>query len=165
MIEAAALLRDEPVHWHIIGDGSNYDTCRQLTDKLDLDDKVTFYGRRPLEDMPQYYAMADAMIVSMRNDISVNDTLPGKVQSYMAAGKPVLGSIAGETSYVIEKAACGLCAPPDDPAAFAKTVRRFLSDPAPDKMGENGRIYYEKHFTKKHHMDQLEAMLSQLAGG
>ena len=72
-------------------------------------------------------SMADAMLVSMRDDISVNDTLPGKVQSYMAAGKPVLGSIAGETAYVIEQAGCGFCAPPDDPEAFAQVVRRFLS--------------------------------------
>ena len=165
LIESAALLRDEPVHWHIIGDGSNYESCLHLADKLMLNDKITFYGRKPLEEMPAYYAMADAMIVSMRNDISVNDTLPGKVQSYMAAGKPVLGSIGGETSYVIDKAECGFCSPPDDPAAFADIVRRFLSDSNPEKMGQNGRAYYQKHFTKTHHMDQLEALLTKLAGG
>jgi len=109
--------------------------------------------------------MADAMLVSMRNDISVNDTLPGKVQSYMAAGKPVLGTIAGETAYVIEQAQCGLCVPPDDPAAFANAVRRFLAYPEPQQLGLNGRAYYQKHFTKKHHMDQLEKLLMELAGG
>lgn len=165
LIEAAALLRDEPVHWHIVGDGSNYEGCRQLAERLDLQNQITFYGRKPLEEMPSYYAMADAMIVSMRNDISVNDTLPGKVQSYMAAGKPVLGSIAGETSYVIQNAACGLCAPPDDPAAFAQVVRQFLAHPSPEQMGKNGREYYQEHFTKKHHMDQLEALLMTLSGG
>lgn len=165
LIEAAALLRDEPVHWHIIGDGSNYEGCKELAEKLDLRDKVTFYGRKPLEDMPGYYAMSDAMLVSMRNDISVNDTLPGKVQSYMAAGKPVLGSIAGETAYVIDKAECGLCAPPDDPKAFADVVRQFLAHPNAAQMGQNGRNYYQQHFTKKHHMDRLESMLSELAGG
>ena len=165
LIEAAGLLREEPVHWHIIGDGSNNDGCRQLAEQLHLQDKISFYGRRPLEEMPAYYAMADAMLVSMRNDISVNDTLPGKVQSYMAAGKPVLGSIAGETAYVIEKAECGLCVPPDDPSAFADAVRRFLAHPSPEQLGWNGRAYYQEHFTKKKHMDQLESMLMELAGG
>lgn len=164
LIEAAALLREEPVHWHIVGDGSNYKECCQLVEKLSLQEKVTFYGRRPLEQMPEFYAMADAMLVSMRNDISVNDTLPGKVQSYMAAGKPVLGSIAGETAYIIEKAQCGLCVPPDDPEAFAEAVREFLVHPDPLQLGRNGRAYYQKHFTKKHHMDQLEKMLLDLAG-
>ncbi len=165
LIEAAALLREEPVRWHIIGDGSNLEDCRSLSTALKLDDRVLFYGRKPLEAMPSYYAMADAMLVSMRNDISVNDTLPGKVQSYMAAGKPVLGSISGETAYVIEQSKCGFCAPSDDPEAFAAIVRAFMARDDREQMGENGAAYYQKHFTKKHHMDQLEAMLKALAGG
>lgn len=165
LIEAAALLKDEPVHWHIVGDGSNYEACQALAASLNLDEKVTFYGRKPLSDMPQYYGMADAMLVSMKNDLSVNDTLPGKVQSYMAAGKPILGSIAGETPYVLSKAECGLCAPPDDPEAFAQVVRQFLSMKDTASMGERGKAYYRQHFTKQRHMDKLEAMLREMAGG
>ena len=115
--------------------------------------------------MPSFYAMADAMLVSMRDDISVNDTLPGKVQSYMAAGKPVLGSIAGETAYVIRQAQCGFCAPPDDPEAFAGVVRRFLAAGDKLEMGRRGQAYYDAHFTKREHMDRLESMLTALAGG
>ena len=165
LVKAAALLRDEPVHWHIIGDGSNYQTCVDLASELKLEKQVTFHGRKPLSDMPAYYTMADAMLVSMRDDISVNDTLPGKVQSYMASGRPVLGSIAGETVYVIEKAQCGFCARPDDPEAFADVVRRFMKHPNQAQLGKNGAAYYQKHFTKKHHMDKLEAMLLEMAGG
>ncbi len=164
LIQAAELLRTEPVHWHIVGDGSNTESCRALVQQLHLEEKVTFHGRKPLEEMPKYYAMADAMLVSMRNDLSVNDTLPGKVQSYMAAGKPVLGSIAGETAYVLEKAQCGLCAPPDDPQAFADVVRAFLQRDDAVQMGLNGQKYYQKYFTKQQHMDKLEKMLLQLAG-
>lgn len=165
LIEAAQLLKDEPIRWHIVGDGSNYESCIQLAKDLQVEHIVTFYGRRPLSDMPSFYAMADAMLVSMRNDVSVNDTLPGKVQSYMAAGKPVLGSIAGETPYIIEKANCGYCAPAEDAEAFAKVVRQFISDPERSMMGDRGRDYYQAHFTKKDHMDKLEDMLSSLAGG
>lgn len=164
LIQAAALLRNEPVRWHIVGDGANYEACIKLVRELHVEDRVTFYGRRPLEEMPAYYAMADAMLVSMRNDLSVNDTLPGKMQSYMAVGKPVLGSIAGETAYVIEQAQCGFCAPPDDPEAFASIVRTFLQCEAPQEMGRRGKAYYEAHFTKKHHMDRLEDMLLKMAG-
>ena len=58
--------------------------------------------------MPEFYALADALLVSMRDDPLVSDTLPGKVQTYMAAGKPVLGSIGGEAAYVIEQAGCNV---------------------------------------------------------
>lgn len=165
LIQTAALLRDEPIKWHIVGDGSNYEACVQLAKSLHLEEKVQFYGRRPLEEMPSFYAMADAMLVSMRDDISVKDTLPGKVQSYMAAAKPVLGSIGGETAYVIEQAQCGFCAPPDDVEAFAAVVRQFLAQKDWEVLGQNGRHYSDAHFTKKDHMDRLEAMLQSLAGG
>ncbi|MEG0740664.1 MAG: glycosyltransferase family 4 protein [Clostridia bacterium] len=165
LLEAAALLLDEPIHWHIVGDGSNEPACKKLAAQLHLGDAVTFHGYRPLEEMPDFYAMADGMLVSMRNDLSVNDTLPGKVQSYMAAGKPVLGSIAGETPYVIDQAKCGLCVPPENPQALADAVRRFLAlSPAEREcMGQRGKAYYAAHFTKKDHMDRLEAMLLELA--
>lgn len=162
LLRSAALLRDQPIHWHILGDGSAFETCRELVQREHLEDQVTLYGRRPLAEMPQFYALADAMLVSMKDDISVNDTLPGKVQSYMAAGKPILGSIAGETPYILEQAQCGICAPPEDPEAFAQVVRAFIAREDQAAMGENARRYYELHFTRQGHMDQLEALLQSL---
>jgi glycosyltransferase involved in cell wall biosynthesis len=159
VIRAAELLRNEPVKFHILGNGANYPACEALVKEKHLESIVTLYGRRPQEEMPGYFAMADALIVSMRNDPSVNDTLPAKVQSYMAAGKPILGSIAGETPDMIANADCGLCAPPDDPAAFASVVRAFIARTDQSKMGERAKAYYQSHFTKEGHMDHLEKLL------
>lgn len=165
LVQAADLLRNEPIRWHFLGDGANLPACKTLAKQKNLDGVVTFYGRRPLEDMPSFYALADAMLVSMKNDESVNDTLPGKVQSYMAAGKPILGSIAGETSYIVSQADCGFCASPEDPAAFAEAVRAFIASPDRKAMGENAKRYYLDHFTKEGHMNRLEGMLNSLCGG
>ena len=162
LLRSAALLRDQPIHWHILGDGSAFEACRELVQQEHLEELVTLYGRRPLEEMPAFYAMADAMLVSMKDDISVNDTLPGKVQSYMAAGKPILGSIAGETPYILEQAQCGLCAPPENPEAFAQVARAFIARDDQAVMGENARRYYEQHFTRQGQMDRLEALLQSL---
>ena len=164
LLLSANLLRNEPVTWHFLGDGSDYNACVALSKELSLE-RVIFHGRRPLEEMPAYYAMADALLVSLRNQSSVSDTLPGKVQSYMAAGKPILGSIAGETAYIIQQANCGLCAPPEDAESFAQTVRNFmcLSQLRRRQMGENARSYYQKHFTRQYHMDKLEKILLALS--
>ncbi len=163
IIDTAELLKELPVRWHILGDGARYEACAERVQTKGLTENVRMYGRRPRGEMPAFYAMADAMLVTMRDDISVNDTLPGKVQSYMAAGKPILGSITGETPEIIAEAECGLCAPPDDPAAFAEVVRAFMRMPGSERQGRNARAYYEKHFTKRDHMDALERMLKELA--
>ena len=68
---------------------------------------MTFHGRKTLEEMPAYYSMADAMLVTSNNDAVANMTLPGKVQSYMAAGKPIIGAVGGETKKIIDEAHCG----------------------------------------------------------
>lgn len=166
LLRAASLLREEAVKWHMVGDGAAEEECRALAKELELEENVVFYGRKPLEEMPAFYAKADAMLVSMRDDPLVSDTLPGKVQSCMAAGKPILGSIGGEAAYVIRRADCGLCAPPESPEAFAGTVREFLAASRERRleMGRKGKEYYREHFTKKSHMDRLESMLKELAG-
>ena len=162
LLRAAAILRDEPIRWHFLGNGANYESCVALKQELALGDKVILYGRKPLAEMPQYYAMADALLVSMREEEYVTYTLPGKVQSYMAAGKPILGSIGGEAADIIAEAQCGLCAPSDDPEAFAKVLLAFVAGEQRMQMGINARRYYETHFSKQEIMDQLETMLYTL---
>ena len=128
LLRAAAILQNEPIRWHILGNGANYEGCLCLAKELKLDEKVILYGRRPIAEMPKFFAMADALLVSMREEEYVTCTLPGKVQSYMAAGKPILGSIGGEAEDVISEAQCGLCAKSDDPEAFAEVVLAFMAD-------------------------------------
>ena len=165
LMNAAAALKEEPIHWHIVGDGSYLEDCKALAKELAVEHRITFYGRKPLEEMPKYYAMADALIVSVSDNISINDTLPGKVQSYMAVGKPILGTAGNETICVIESAQCGYCTPADDTDAFVEIVRKFINEPEKhQEMGENGQKYYYAHCTKKRHMDKLEELFQTLTG-
>ncbi len=164
LIRAAAILKDKPIRWHILGNGANYEGCAALVGELQLKDRVILYGRLPVTDMPTYYAMADALLVSMRQEEYVTYTLPGKVQSYMAAGKPILGSINGEAQDIIREAECGLCAPADDPEAFAEIVLAFIADEKRPQMGDNAKRYYQAHFTKQGIMDQTERILLEMGG-
>ena len=164
LLRSAAILQNEPIRWHILGNGANYEGCLRLAEELKLDEKVILYGRRPLEEMPGFFAMADALLVSMREEEYVTCTLPGKVQSYMAAGKPILGSIGGEAEDVITEAQCGLCAKSDDPGAFAEIVLAFLADERRAQMGGNAKRYYQEHFSKRGIMDRLERILISIGG-
>ena len=123
LLVAAKRLKEEPVVFQIAGDGSELDALK----KQSLDEKLTnvrFFGRRPVEEMPELYAQADALLVTMKNDPVLSLTLPGKVQSYLASGRPIIGSIGGETARVIRAADCGFCAEPEDPDALAEAIRQ-----------------------------------------
>ena len=158
ILRAAELVKDEPVRFHIVGGGADLERLQALAKELELAN-VTFYGRRPVEEMPAFYAKADAMLVTLRVDPVLSLTLPGKVQSYMAAGKPIIGAIDGETAEVIRDAQCGFWGPAEDVQTLAENIRKFaaLEDKAP--LGRSARMYYEAHFEKERFMDLLEREL------
>lgn len=162
IIRAAALVEDDRIKWHIVGDGSKYEDCMALARELNVHDKVTFYGRLPVERMPEFYEMADAMVVTLADNDTISYTLPGKVQSYMAAGKACLASAKGETKIVIEDAGCGLCASPEDPEALAG-IARAMAEEDIKEYGRNARRYYDDNFSKNNHVDLIEKMLKLTA--
>lgn len=156
IIEAARLTQDlRQVRYHIVGDGSEYENLKKQAEGLE---NVIFYGRKPVEEMPRYYAMADAMLVTMQKDAVLSMTLPGKVQSYMAAGKPIIGAIDGETALVIEDAECGLCGLAEDAEVLAANVREFI-EIYRQKLGENARKYYDRQFNRMMFIESLESEL------
>lgn len=158
IIYAAALCKDiRNLRWHIVGDGKELDNCKKLAGKLEV--PVVFHGRQPIEDMPKYYAMADAMLVTMKNDPVISLTLPGKVQSYMAAGKPIIGAINGETQRVIYESMSGVCVNAEDVEGLAACVREFVRSDRESFIG-NSINYYERNYTKKNFISRLQDILS-----
>lgn len=160
VIGAAELLKDIPnLRWHIVGDGSELENLKVLSASKGLD-QVIFHGRKPVEEMPRYYAMADAMLITLTADEFISLTLPNKVQTYMAAGKPIIGAANGEIPLVIEQAQCGFCAKAEDSEGMAEAVRNFLNCNHKDILGKNSKRFYQEHFTKKCFMDKLEEKLN-----
>ena len=161
IIKAANLTKDIPnLRWHIVGDGISLENCRNLARQLDVK-SVVFHGRKPLEDMPKYYSMADAMLITMKKDPIISMTLPGKVQSYMAAGKPIIGAIDGETNFVINDAGCGFCQEAENELLLAESVRRFINYENKDELSKNALDYYKSNFTKNKFISELANVLEE----
>lgn len=163
ILKAASILKDkyENLRWHIVGGGVELENMKKLADELQLSN-VVFHGRRPVDEMPKFYAMSDAMLITMKDEPVLSMTLPGKVQSYMAAGKPILGAINGETTKVIAEAKCGYCCEAENAEGLAKLVEKFVTSHEQKEMGICARIYYETTFQKKTFMERLEEFLIQL---
>lgn len=161
IINAAEILKNEPICWHIIGNGSDLERIKNLTKRKTLKN-IVFYGRKPVEEMPNFYAMADAMLVTLKADKVSSLTLPGKVQSYMAAGKPIIGAINGETKSVIEEANCGFCGEAENSVLLADNIHKFMNFTNKKQLGINARNYYETHFTKNRFMNALENELIEI---
>lgn len=157
ILNAAEMLKEEPVKIHIVGGGTDLERLKKIKTEKQLEN-VIFYGRRPLEEMPSFYEKADAMLITLAADPVLSLTLPGKVQSYMAVGKPIIGAIDGETKVIIEDARCGFGGKADNAEELADNIKRFISKETDRvNMGQNARRYYEKNFQEKLFMDKLES--------
>lgn len=158
ILKAAELLLDEPVHFHVVGSGSELDNLIEFAKKHNLSN-VSFHGRQPIEKMPEFYEKADAMLITLKSDPVISMTLPGKVQSYMAAGKPIIGAIDGETKRIIDEANCGYCSKAENEQSLAISIKQFLENDDRYQYGLNGKQYYYSHFTKHFFTDHLESII------
>ena len=164
LIDAVELIKQEPgFKITIVGSGSDLDRLQNKVSKAGLSDKIEFVGRQPKEMMPKYYALADFCFLSLREEGAVSWTIPGKLQEYMSAGKPILAAINGDARFVIEEAQCGECVDYNDKTRLASVILNYTQNKKKIQLyGVNARNYYQKYFTLKNHVDVLEGQLSGL---
>ena len=153
MIKAVSLLQDrDDVTFHIIGGGSEYESTVALANETGASKITKFYG-----------PIADACIITLDGSNHIGDTLPGKVQTYMAAGKPIIGALNGAGHQVIEESKCGYCAEAGDYEGFANALTRFMRDQSMNKtFGENAKAYFMENFTQEKHFELLEQVLANM---
>lgn len=167
IIKAVSLIEsDKKFIIHFVGDGSRLNHAKNLVKDLSLEDKIIFHGKHPLSEMPQYYKLADACILTLSNDSLIGTTMPAKLQGYMAAGKPVIAAIDGAAQEVINESDCGICVNAGDYIELAKAMDDFINNQDKYHMcGSNGRKYFKENFTKEIYIENLESQLTKIMEG
>ncbi len=164
VLDAAELLRDEPVRWLIVGDGRKAEWTRAEVARRGLAEKFLLPGRFPAERMASFYSHADALLVSLRPEPIFAMTIPAKVQAYLAAGKPILAMLDGEGADVVRASGAGATAAAGDARGLAEAVRRLMRTSPEERleMGGNGRAYGAREFDRDRLFTQLEGWLEAL---
>ncbi len=152
IIQAARYLKQEKIRFDIVGDGTELERLKLLAKDLP---NVYFHGRKPLEEMANYYERADAMLVTLTKEPIISRTLPGKVQTYMAAGKAIVGAIDGETAAVLQEAQGGYCGEAENAPLLAENIRKLIASKQTVELGRKNREYYLAHFSKEKFMEEL----------
>jgi glycosyltransferase involved in cell wall biosynthesis len=166
IVQAAKLLRDEKdIHWIMIGDGRRRAWMEQAVDEIGLGGQVHFLGRHPMTSMPNFFTHADALLVTLRADSMMATTIPGKVQSYLACARPIIGALDGEGAKVIQESGAGFCVPTGDAEGLADAIMKMkqMTPVERQAMGHAGKLYYEKYFDRDTLVSQLETWMRDMA--
>lgn len=148
VLAAARLLKEEArVRFVLIGSGSRGEWLQQEVTRLGLYN-VQLPGRFVPQQMPGILAQASVLLVSLVRSPIMSQTVPSKIQAYLAAGRPIIAALDGEGASVVEEAGAGLTCPAEDAAALAEAVRKLqlASQEELERMGKGGREYYERYF-------------------
>lgn len=150
--KTATILKEKKcdVRFCIIGDGRyKSELIKELKEKK-VEDMFVLIERQPAEKIPQFLAACDIAYLSFMKTELFSMTIPAKLQSYMACGKPILAAASGETERIILDAECGRVVPEGDAEKLADAIIEFSRLPKNkiEECGRNARKYYEKKFEK-----------------
>ena len=167
IISAAEKLRDHPdIYWVIIGDGRMRIWAEKKIAERNLRANFLFLGKRSPEQMPRYFALADVLLVTLKDEEIFALTIPAKVQSYLACAKPIIASLAGEVARIIEESQAGFSCLPENPSALAELVLKMyhMNESERRIMGLNGRKYFENNFVREKLINELDIVFKDIKG-
>lgn len=152
------------IRWIIVGDGRLAGWVREQIEKRGLQGNVVMTGRFPLERMPSFFAHADALLVSLKADEIFAMTIPGKVQTYLSSGLPIIGALDGEGAEVIQESGAGYTCKAGDAEGLAAAVAKIAALTVDERrnLGSAGKSYYAAQFEKKILIDKLESYLNEM---
>jgi glycosyltransferase involved in cell wall biosynthesis len=166
VLRAAEMLRGiKDLHWVILGSGRKAEWLAQEVKERGLEHTVHLLGRHPVATMPIWFSLADVLLATLRLDPVYELTLPSKLQTYLACGKPILASLDGEGSRVLKESGAGLVTQAGDASSLAAGARR-LYDAGPDALATMGRCglrYYREHFDRAAVIDRVETLMQDCA--
>lgn len=148
IIDAAEALRREglvDITWIIVGDGMSRSEIEREVTRRGLDDAFQFEGHHHVIDIPKYTTLADVLVGCLVKSELLEATVPAKVMSYIASGRPIALAMDGEVRTLVEhEARCGFVGPAGDAAALADNIRKLYHMPSQQRaqLGRAGKAYH-----------------------
>jgi glycosyltransferase involved in cell wall biosynthesis len=167
LVEAAVLLQsDTDIRLLLVGSGSMLYWAQTQKNRLKLDNLV-LPGRFPAALMPQLFDSASALLVSLKGGDALANTVPSKIQAYLAAGRPIIASLQGEGAKVVAEARAGMICEPESAEALVACIRRLkaLTPGERAMMGENARSYFNEHFDMNRQAIRFAEILRERQSG
>jgi len=153
-------IKNNDVYLSIVGDGSSFEKLKYLVQEKRIRN-VKFWGRRPMKEMPSFYSATSVLVISLEDIPILNKTIPAKFQSYIAAGKPLLGIINGEVKRLIEENNIGYVANPNDVIDIGKTFDKFINADVNklNQFANNGIKLSQNEFSRKVSINKLSNII------
>ena len=139
---------------NIIGDGSKLEDLMEIAENRS---NIVFHGQKQREQMSSYYKASDFLIISLADHPIFSVTVPSKLQTYIAAKKPILAFINGDVADIVRDHNLGLCVNPSKIHDISMIFRRCvdMSKTERDKFVSNNDSLLNTIFNKEKTINKL----------
>jgi len=161
LLVVAEEMQDNPeLLFLLVGGGQQMGKLQKLAHEKSLSN-VRFKDFVSREQYPDLLRICSIGLVclSPQNQTPV---VPGKILGYMAAGLPIAAFMQASSDghSILKSAKCGFSADSADKDACVKLMRNLVSHSCDlDKLGQNGKLYAIKHFSKEACVSQMESII------
>lgn len=165
VVDTAALLRDTPVRFVLIGAGMQKEKVKSYASEKGCNN-VQFLDPVPKKDVFKYILASDmGASVLIKND-TFKTVYSNKTFDYMACKKPILMAIDGVSRKLVEEANAGCFVEPENPQDFSAKVRYYLQHTDRlQQQGQSGYEYATRNFDRNHLAKEYMAALAKMKSG
>jgi len=163
ILDAAVLLREEPIEFVFIGDGDERENLMARARREGLAN-MRFVGAIPKREAFERLRSASACIVVTWKHPFQKMVLANKIFDYLAAARPVVVAAEGEMAELVREAACGVIAPPEEPDRLAEAIRQLVRMDAAEReaLGRRGREHILRHYRRADLADALAERFAEV---
>jgi glycosyltransferase involved in cell wall biosynthesis len=160
LLAAKLTQSNQRIQFVLVGDGQERAELENAAKEWRLTN-VRFFPPIPMADMPRLYSITQALLIHLTDDPLYAITIPGKTQSYLASGRPIIASVAGDTAAVVEEAGAGIAVEPMNPESLARVVFQMdeMTPEQRESMGTNGRTYHQQRLSPVVQIGNYERLL------
>ncbi|CAM8376627.1 glycosyltransferase family 4 protein [Candidatus Methylopumilus planktonicus] len=164
ILAAAEMLKfRSDIRWFFLGNGRKVTWVKNQIKIKKLEESVILLGSFPVSRMPSFFLCADVLLVTLKKHRIFSATIPGKLQSYLAAGKPILGMLHGEGAKIVNESGAGITCTPGDAKKLANSVLKLAGMSREDLsvMGKNGLKYSNREFNRQKLLINIMDLISK----
>ena len=165
VLDSAKILQDSvpKIQFVFIGSGLCEPFLKERAQKMNLRN-VRFLPRRQISEIPPVFALADVLLVHLKDDPLFRITIPGKTQVHLHVGKPILIGVRGDATDLVLRAGAGISCTPEDSDSIANAVVKMYKMPREklDEMGRNGRRFYDRELAREIGVKKFVAIFSDV---
>jgi glycosyltransferase involved in cell wall biosynthesis len=146
----------------MLGEGAEKQYIIALAQQRGLNN-LRFVGQQPREKIPAYIGVSDVCLVPLKKTDLFKTVIPTKMLEFMSCARPVILGVDGQARAILEEARGGLAIEPENSDALASAIRYLAANrKAAREMGENGRDYIVRKFSRRHTAEKYIRVLKHL---